>query len=322
MGMAVDHTDSLTLRVGRLEFTRLGWALALSLAVHLVFWGGYAVVKHFDLAKKFQLPKWVQRLLTPPPVQAKNPPPNREPYMFIDVREAQSVAEAPKDATRYSDRNAIASNPDQNKDLNEPKIDGEKTELQKTEDAGRKSKFDQLMPDPPKPEAEAQPKPKLTPGTMTVAKAELKPPQEKQRPRTIRDAMLQKNQTPGQRAKQAGGAAQRPNTSYNVKATGFGAYDRMLIDAISSHWYNLLDNLSYDGYRQGKVVIQFDLNYKGGVTNVQIIENTVTDILALMCEKAIRDPASAGNGFGEWSREMRLAVGEDSRTITFTFYYN
>jgi outer membrane biosynthesis protein TonB len=316
--MAVNHTDTLTLRVGRLEFTKLGWAFAVSLALHLLFWGGYAVVKHFDLANKLQLPKWAQRLLAPPPVQAKQPPPNREPLMFIDVREAQSVAEAPKNATRYSDRNAIAANPEANQELNEPKIEGEKTELQKTEDAGRPNKFDQLMPDPPKPEPEVVAKPKIAPGTMTVAKADLRPPQQRQKPRTIREAMLQKNQTPGQRAKQDGGATQRPNTSYNVKATGFGAYDRAFIDAVSSRWYNLLDNLSYDGYRQGKVVVQFNLNYKGEITDINVIENTVTDMLALMCEKAVRDPAP----FGEWSREMRLAVGEDSRRITFTFYYN
>ena len=46
--MVVDHTGKATLRIGRLEFTRLGWALAVSLAAHLVFWGGYAVAKHFD----------------------------------------------------------------------------------------------------------------------------------------------------------------------------------------------------------------------------------------------------------------------------------
>ena len=33
-------------------------------------------------------------------------------------------------------------------------------------------------------------------------------------------------------------------------------------DAVSDRWYNLLDNLSYDGYRS-KVVVQFNLNYKG-----------------------------------------------------------
>lgn len=314
--MVVDHSDKVTLRIGRLEFSRLGWALVASLVAHLIFWSGYEVAKRYDLAAKLHLPAWMQRLMTPPPVEAKQQSPKNEPYMFIDVSQAQSVAEAPKNATRYSDRNAIAANPEENKDLNEPKIEGEKSELQKTEDSGRKNKFDQLMPDPPKPEVES--KPKLTPGTMTVAKADLRPPQERQRPRTIKEAMMQRNQTPGQRAKQDGGATQRPNTSYNVKATGFGAYDRAFIDAVTSRWYNLLDNLSYDAYRQGKVVVQFSLNYKGEITDIKITENTVSEMLSLMCEKAIRDPAP----YGEWSREMRLAVGEDSRRITFTFFYN
>lgn len=317
--MVVDGTDKATLRIGRLELTKLGWAFVVSLGLHLVFWGGYAVVKHFDLARKLHLPQWAQRLMTPPPVQAKTPPPNREPYIFIDVSEAQSVAEPPKDALRYSDRNAIAANPDAVKELNEPKIDGEIPDSQKTEDATRKNKFDQLMPDPPQPEAEA--KPKLSPGTMTVAKAELRPAEERQRPRTIRDALLQKRQLPGQRAKQDGGAALKAQTSYSVKATGFGAYDRMLIDAVTSRWYDLLGNLSYDNWRTGRVVVQFDLNYKGEVTDITVVENTVSDMLALMCEKAIRDPASGG-GFGEWSRAMRIEVGADSRHITFTFNYN
>ena len=315
--MVFDRTNKLTLRTGRLEFTRLGWALGLSLAAHLLFWGGYEVSKHFDLAKKFRLPQWVQRLMAPPPVQAKQQP-NREPAMFIDVREAQSVTEPPKDAKRYSDRNAIASNPDANKDLNEPKIDGEKTELQKTEDAGRRNQFNQLMPDPPKPEAEA--KPKVTPGTMTVAKADLRPPQEKQRPRTLKDVML-KNQSPGKRAQQDGGATKRAELSYDVKITGFGAYDRALIDAVRSHWYNVLDSLSADNYQQGKVVVQFDLDHEGKVNNLNVLETTVSTSLEIPCVMAVRNPAAAGNGFGRWTREMRLAVGEDSRRITFTFHY-
>lgn len=316
--MVVDGTDKATLRIGRLELTKLGWALAVSLAVHLVFWGGYAVAKHFDLARKFHLPQWAQRLLTPPPVQAKAPPVNREPYIFIDVQDAQSVAEPPKDAIRYSDRNAVAANPEANQETNEPKIDGEKPDTQKTEDGTRKNKFNQLMPDPPQPEPEASPK--LAPGTMTVAKVDLRPAEERKRPRTIRDALMQRNQAAGPRAKQDGGAARRTQTSYSVKATGFGAYDRLLVDAVTSRWYDLLGNLSYDNWRTGRVVVQFDLNYKGEVTDIQVVENTVSDMLALMCEKAIRDPASGG-GFGEWSREMRLAVGADSRRITFTFNY-
>jgi outer membrane biosynthesis protein TonB len=313
--MVVDRTDKLTLRIGRLELTRLGWALALSLAAHLIFWGGYAVAKHFDLATKLRFPKWVQRLMAAPPVQAKTQPPTREPYVFIDVRDSQSVAEPPKDAVRYSDRNALAANPEANKDLNEPKIDGEKDQMQKTEDSAQRNKFDRLMPDPPKPEGESQPKPK--PGTMTVAKADLRPPQERQRPRTLLDAMARNKQSPGLRSKQDGGAALRAQTSYNVKATGVGAYDRKFIDAVCSRWYALLDSLSYDNWRTGRVDVEFTLDYKGEITEVRIKQNTVSDLLALLCEKAIRDPAP----FEEWPREMRQGVG-DSRRITFTFFYH
>lgn len=316
--MVVDHTDKATLRLGRLELTKLGWALVISLAAHLFFWGAYAAAQKFDLMARLHLPQWMQRLVAPPPV-AQPLPANREPVMaFQFVSDEQSVPEPPKEATHYSDRNAIAANPDADKNLNQPKIDGEKNELQKLEDAGRRNKFDQLMPDPPKEESKEEVKPAVKPGTMTVAKADLRPPQERQRPRTIREAMLQKNQSPGQRSQQDGGVARRGQIARDVKVTGFGAYDRMFIDAVANRWYDLLDQLSYDNYRQGKVVVQFTLNYKGEIAKVEVVENTVSDTLSLMCVKAIRDPAP----FGEWTREMRLAVGEDSRRITFTFYYN
>jgi outer membrane biosynthesis protein TonB len=316
--MGVDRTGKITLRIGRTEVNRVVAALVLSVLVHALLWGGLAVSRHFKLSLRIPWPAWLQRVVTPSPPPP--PPATREPYLFVDVREYQSVPNPPKDATRYSDRNAIAANPDVNKDQNEPRIEGEKNEQQNLEDANRRNKFDQLMPDPPKPEPAPEPDaaPKIAPGPMTVAKADLQPPPERKRPRTIREAMLQKNQMPGRKSEQAGGAMQRANASFNVKATGFGAYDRMLIDAISDRWYNLLDNLSYDNYQQGKVVVQFTLSYRGDITDVRVAQNTVSDMLSLMCEKAVRDPAP----FGEWSREMRLAVGEDSRRITFTFFYN
>lgn len=311
--MVVDHTDRVTLRVGRLEFTKLGVALAISVAAHLFLWGAYAVTQKLELSSRLHPPRWLQP--ASPPASEAVPPPNREPMMFMDVYEDQSVPEPPQEAKHYSDRNAIAANPTPDLQLNEPKVAGAPNELQKLETAGRPNQFDQLMPNPPPPQ---EVKPVIKPGTMTIAKADLRPPAERQRPRTIREAMLQKQMAPGPRSRQEGGAAQRPNASYNVKATGFGAYDRMFIDAVSTRWYDLLDNLSYEGYQSGKVVVQFTLNYKGEISNLQVLENTVTETLSLMCVKAIRDPAP----FGEWTREMRLAVGEDSRRITFTFYYN
>jgi outer membrane biosynthesis protein TonB len=314
--MAVDLTNRVTLRSSRSEFTLLGWAFAVSLAAHLLFWGAFAAAKHFDLAHKLKLPQWAQNMISPPPPPP--PPAEREPYIFVDVREVQSVAEPPKNAIRYSDRNAVAANPTEDQNSNQPKLDGENPDSQQTEDGSRRNRFDQLMPDPPKP-VEPVP-PKITPNAMTVANAEIQRAQEqpRTRPRTIREAMLQKQQPPGARAKLEGGASLRAQASYDVKATGFGAYDRAFIDAVSSRWYDLLDNMSYDGYRQGKVVVQFVLNYDGRITEMKVVSNTVTETLSLLCQKAVLDPAP----FEKWPREMRLMVGEDSRRITFTFNYN
>jgi outer membrane biosynthesis protein TonB len=314
--------DAVTLRWARLDLTSLGRALALSLAFHLFFWGTYATGHHFHWWEKVRLPAWVKKLSPPPlSLQAKPAPLTREPpLMFVDVSSLQAVTEVPKETKFYSDKNSVAANPEVNLDANAPKLDGSQTEVAKTEDAARK-KFDQLMPDPPKPkpetETEAQPKPKLAPGTMTIAKAELKPQTEKARPRTIKEALLQRNQMPGQKAKLDAGAQQRPNASYDVKATGFGAYDRAFIDAVSSRWYDLLDSMSYDSYRSGRVVVQFNLNYDGRITEMKLVESTVTETLALLCQKAVLDPSPF-----KWPREMRLMIGEDSRRITFTFYYN
>ncbi len=314
--------DAVTLRWARLDLTSLGRALTLSLVLHLFFWGTYATGHHFHWWDKVRLPAWVKKLSPPPlPLQAKSAPVTREPpLMFVDVSSLQAVTEVPKETKFYSDKNSVAANPEVNLDANAPKLDGKQEQVPKTEDVAR-DKFP-LAPDPPKPksepEPEAQPKPKLAPGTMTIAKAELKPQPEKARPRTIKEALLQRNQMPGQKAKVEAGAQQRPNASYDVKATGFGAYDRAFIDAVSSRWYDLLDSMSYDGYRSGRVVVQFNLNYDGRITEMKLVESTVTETLALLCQKAVLDPSP----FDKWPREMRLMIGEDSRRITFTFYYN
>jgi outer membrane biosynthesis protein TonB len=300
--MIDSRNDFVTLRRSRKEFSKLGWAFVLSIVAHGLFTGGYLIAKYVVL------PVLILSASKQPVVQAKPQQAARPQLIFVDVDASQAVTQQPKDAKRYSDRNSIASNPDLNKDLNEPKIDGTQKDTQQTDDASRK-KFDQLMPDPPKP--------KPLPGTMTIAKADTNPQQEKKRPRTIKEALLQRNML-GEKMKQDGGAQQRHNTSLDAKATGFGAYDRAFIDAVSSRWYDLLDNMSYDAYRQGKVVVQFVLNYDGRITEMKVVESSVTETLSLLCQKAVLDPAP----FEKWPREMRLMVGEDSRRITFTFNYN
>ena len=85
-----------------------------------------------------------------------------------------------------------------------------------------------------------------------------------------------RTQLVGEKMKQDGGVRQRLEmSSLDAKATPFGRYDAELIEAIQSRWYDLLDQVSYNNYRSGRVVVQFRLNYDGRITDMRIGETTV-----------------------------------------------
>ena len=297
-------------------------------------------------------PKFIAELLKP----KLNPPPLRQhkvPLMFVNVNPAVATPEPPKDAKYYSDKNSLAANPNADKITNIPKIDGKHPELVKTEDVPRE-KFTPLQPspppqppkesqppppqppketqppppEPPKAEqAEAKPKPAYTPGDLTLAKPsptpsptagdanEAKP----ERPRTVNQYLAQTHQSqlPGEKMQQEGGVNRRQLVpSFDAKATPFGAYDKALVDAIASRWYTLLDERDYASDSRGKVVLRFRLHYDGRVSDVDMAENTAGEVLGLLCQKAVQDPAP----FAAWPSDMRRTLG-DIRNIQFTFYY-
>jgi hypothetical protein len=328
--MNVRSAQEISLRLDRLETSRLVQAFVVSLALHLLAWGTYTVGKKLHIWERIQLPAWVQSLTHPASKNAKNDqkPIEREaPLVFINVNPQNATTEAPKNAKYYSSHNSRAANPDSNRDTDTPKISGTQTQVPKTEDVPRE-KFEKLQPTPrmAPDQPEDKPKPVLSPGDLTMAKPELNPSPgegtaELPRPRTIREALArrQMDRVPGQKMRQEGGVARRAAVSMvDAKGTSFGAYDQAFIEAVSQRWYDLLDNIKYDGYRPGRVVLQFHLNYDGRITDMRVAESSVGEMLALLCQKAVLDPAP----FEKWPREMRLAIGSDSRPIQFTFFYN
>jgi outer membrane biosynthesis protein TonB len=182
--------------------------------------------------------------------------------------------------------------------------------------------------EPPKEAlAEAKPKPAYTPGDLTLATPSPTPrPTEgeanevkHERPRTVNQALaqLQQSQLPGEKTQQDGGVTRHHElASLDTKATPFGAYDAALVRAISQKWYDLLDARDYASDSRGKVVLQFRLHYDGRVTEVNMAENTAGEVLGLLCQKAVQDPAP----FAAWPSDMRRTLG-DIRNIQFTFYY-
>jgi hypothetical protein len=280
-----------------------------------------------------RLPAWIRAVThslvsvvktEAPPVQI-----DREvPLMFVDVRPHQATTEAPNTAKFYSDKNSQAANPDADRDTDMPKITGVQTQVARTED--NPHRFDKLQPAPPveraPPAYPVRPKPVVSPGDLTLAKPEPNPRPESGKaaqapPRKLAEARARQasGALPGQKMKQEGGVRRRLEfSSLDAKATPFGLYDRAFIEAVQQRWDDLLESISFDGYRRGKVVLQFHLNYDGRIAEMRVVENNVGEMLGLLCQKAVLDPAP----FDKWPREMRLIVGQDYRQIQFTFYYN
>ena len=171
-----------SLRLSSPEMRRLGLALALSLAVHLLGWGGYEADKQLGWSQRLHWPTWLPRLaimkITPSPV----PQNNDAQLTFVEV--AQPAAEAPQNTKYYSSQNSRAAGPTQgNKDV--PQLNGKQTEVVKTENVPRPD-FNKLQPAAPAPQQKLQPASR--PGDLTLGKPENAPPQEQSRPRTVKQA--------------------------------------------------------------------------------------------------------------------------------------
>jgi hypothetical protein len=294
-----------SLRLNRFETERIILVLAISLTLHLVAFGGY------EFGRKLHLLPWLRSFQKQAQV-APRIQNSEEPLEFVTVE--QPTVEPPQNAKYYSSQNSKAANPDAEKELNQPKLDGKQTEVAKAETAPRRD-FNKLQPQPPKPE-QLDSHPTLQPGDLILGKPEKTRPEEP-RPRTIKQALAQ-NHSPGVQMQQTGGVPNRQLVpSFDVKTTPFGAYDAALVEAVSRRWYDLLDSQQFAQDRKGKVTLRFHLNYDGTITEMQVLDNSVGQLLGYVCQKAISDPAP----FAAWPSDMRRMVAENYREITFTFYY-
>jgi outer membrane biosynthesis protein TonB len=326
------------MRQSQRDLTRIGWAFAVSVLIHLLIAGTYQLGKKFAWWENLHVPAWMKttRMLTEilkKQEQAKRQSPEI-PLMFVDVNPTLATPEPPKNSKYYSDKNSKAANPEPDANTGVPKIEGKQTQVVKTEDVPRTKAFP-LQPAPPppapasptpQPEPEAKPKPTYVPGDLVMAKPEQTErksegdaPQPK--PRTVAEAkaQLQKNMLAGDKLKQEGGVKDRHvASSLDVMSTAFGAYDSAIIAAVQNRWYDLLDTRNYARDRVGRVTLRFHLNSDGSISELDIVENTVDLALGLLCEKAIKDPSP----YGKWPTDMRRLVGAEYREVTFTFYYN
>jgi len=323
---------------------RLLRALALSLLIHLLFFGLWKLGQQRHWWQGGRRPSWMQALAKKmtTPVKVKIPPrppePEPTPMLFVDTDPEHSVPEAPKNAKFYSANNTLAANPEIKKESDLPNITGSQDKVLKTTASGR-PKAQPLQPTPQpqqsqQEQAASQPKSRqsITPGDLVMLKprelmqtnqgradvgagAGEEAQQEHHRPRTIQDALAQHGML-GQRTRQSGGVHNlQPDSSFLAVGTSYGDYDAEFINSVQTRWYQLLE--THGETPPGRVVIEFKLLATGRVTDLKVVENTVDDLSGVICSSAILDNAP----YRPWPRQMQIDLGADHRDVRFTFYY-
>ena len=307
-------------------------AFVISLIIHLFLFGFWRVGKSLgwwdhqatwllELTKRLHTTKALARLAPPP---ASPQPQLREiPLTFMEVDPATAVKEAPKDAKYYGAQNAVATNPKPDDKL-DPKVDGKQTKVVRAEDVPKPKPFplQPAVPPPEPAEEKEQPKPKGE-AVGDLAKLDVKQPttqekpQVRDKPRTLVEAKARKNMLAGEKVQQDGGARARGKVAFDVKATLFGSYDAAFISAVQERWYDLLES-SHFTQQSGRVILEFRLMYDGRITDMRVNGNEVGELLGLLCQRAITDPAP----FAPWPSDMRRMIGQNYREVTFTFFYN
>jgi hypothetical protein len=314
-------------------------ALIISLLIHLMVFGIWKWGESAGWWRNFQLPTWMQltsKILVPamPKKALAAQPMQPQQLVFVDVDPAQAEIVAPKNPKYYSANNSLAANPNPQKVSELPDIQGRQSKVMKTTPNAH-SKAQPLKPSPRQdasetPETKALPKKAYTPGDLVMAKPQTKaqdkegqaatvapdaqPQPVHHRPRTLAEADAQHGLA-GEKILQHGGAARiRMDSSLDAVKTSYGDYDAEFIDAVQTHWFQLLEKVTVI---PGTVVLEFRLHPDGRITDMKIIENGASELLGVVCEQAILEPAP----YRPWPIEMQRDIPQGFRDLRFTFYY-
>jgi len=303
-------------------------AFAVSLALHLAVIGGGELTQRF---RSWKHGPWNQRLKLAEQKHAEIPPATRRNPLTTDSRDATLVL-VDIDPIPVPTEASKATKPAQTRNTEPKPVDlvATQTKLAPTVSAVQSQS---ITPPPPNSETtdpssqgdlslvdprseKLQAKPIIA---TNAAQASKPATPDDQRPQGISSAAAGAVKPVGVSEKPAPPTVlpPRPTLAIDVKAGPFSAYDTALVAAVQKRWYELLDERKSAREGKGRVVVEFRLKYDGHITDLKVTYREVDDILSLICQRAVTDPAP----FAAWSRELRRIAGANSRSVRFTFVY-
>lgn len=112
-------------------------------------------------------------------------------------------------------------------------------------------------------------------------------------------------------------ASSQGTVAVDSRFSEFGAYQQRMIEAISRQW-NLLGS-AYDLNTAVNtiVVVEYSLNKNGELTAISTPFSNSTNTGRGLCEQSILTTAP----YGEWTRDMIAALGEQDQQVRITFHY-
>src|SRR5258708_3463276 len=155
--MSAVGTPESSLRRETAQASRLVWAFAISLMLHLSMFGTYQMGKQLGWWQRMQWPAWMKspkmltELLKKQQAAQQIQRQQEIPLIFADGSPGQATPEPTKDTKYYSKKNPGAENQKPKKETTTQKIEGKHPELVKTEDV-RRQEFHPLQPVPPVPQ--------------------------------------------------------------------------------------------------------------------------------------------------------------------------
>ena len=271
------------------EMRKVLWALLAALCIHLFIGYGLAVYggllyPPFSTAeeeKPVEL-SFVDLSATPAPM--KN-------TMFIENDESKQT-EAPKDKTPFeSNANSIAAAPgpaaadapiptQEGKDRPNFDLDTHNYSLA---NQGAQSMPSAATQPSSSPQPTVQPTPRIKNDELAMLTSTPTPrpsaATQQQQPRTAYRPMRE-------RTRSAGSISNRGISSVNALGTPLGRYEKMVQDAIGSHWYAYVQE-KMDLISLGTTQVVFCVDRSGKVKNVKVLSNSSNEAFANVCLQSI-----------------------------------
>jgi hypothetical protein len=314
-------------------------ALVISLVLHLLIFSLWRVGLAQGWWRNMAVPRWMQwmaqAMLPVVPKKTLVEIPSKSELTFVEVDPALATPAPPKKPLFQGAQNTVAANREIKELSVMPNIDGNQEKfLKTTENAKPKLQPAPAITPPPQPAPpQHATRQSYTPGDLTMARPSDKPQEGKKdadtadqtqpqtlpqpvhhRPLTLAEAQV-RNGSIGPKTHYAGGVPNvTTDVSLDVQGTPLGDYLGLMVETVKAHWYQLLETQATE--TTGKVVLHFRLHPDGRISDMKMVQNEVSDLLGMTCQRAVLDPK-----FPKWTREMRLNLPNDFYDMTFTFYY-